>query len=103
MPIDKTTAIKEIDDVLKHDSSTEMSVTLACAALKRLAPPGSVYLDRMEKALKIVVAGAPGSKGAQYSAILTSLHGTLSALRADYVAGRLQSFQELIHADLFSD
>src|SRR3954471_17296758 len=31
------------------------------------------------------------------------LRGILSALRADYDAGRLQSFEELIHADLFSD
>jgi hypothetical protein len=31
------------------------------------------------------------------------LQGVLRALRADYEAGRLQSFQELVHADLFSD
>jgi hypothetical protein len=31
------------------------------------------------------------------------LSGILSALRADYEAGRLRSFEELIHADLFSD
>src|SRR4051812_19854906 len=103
MPIDKMTAIMQIDDVLTHGSATEESVTLACAALRRLAPPGSVYLERMEQAQKIVVVGAAGGRGAKYDAILTSLHGTLKALRADYDAGRLQSFQELIHADLFSD
>src|SRR5439155_14934846 len=57
----------------------------------------------MAQALKIVVVGAPGSAGAKYGAIVNSLHGTLKALRADYAADRLQSFQELIHADLFSD
>lgn len=102
MPIDKAIAIAQIDELLKHASATEESVTLACAALKRLAPPGSVYLERMEHALEIVVAGA-GGMGGWYSTILTSLHGTLRALRTDYAADRLQSFQELIHADLFSD
>lgn len=103
MPINKATVIAQIDEVLKSESATEESVTLACAALKRLAPPASVYVERMEHALEIRVAGAIGSKGVKYSAILTSLHGTLRALRADYAADRLQSFQELIHADLFSD
>jgi hypothetical protein len=103
MPVDKGFAIAQIEDVLKSGSVTEESVTLACAALKRLAPPGSAYLDRMEKALGIVVVGAPGSRGAKYQDIVTSLHGTLRALKTDYAADRLQSFQELIHADLFSD
>ena len=103
MPIDKATVIAQIDDVLKHGSATEESVTLACAALNRLAPPGSIYLSRMEKALGIVVVGVPGNRGAKYLEILTSLQGTLKALRADYAADRLQSFQELIQADLFSD
>jgi hypothetical protein len=81
MAVDKATAIAQIDDVVKHSSGTEESVTLACAALKRLAPPGSVYLDRMEQALKIVVVGAAGNKGAKYISIIASLHGTLNALR----------------------
>ncbi len=103
MPINKMTAIAEIDDVLKHGSATEESVTLACAALKRLAPPGTIYLERMQEALKLVVIGVAGNRGAKYLEILSSLHGTLKALRADYSADRLQSFQELIHADLLSD
>ena len=104
MPIDKATAIAQIDDVLTYGSATEESVTLALRGVEALpARPGSIYLERMEQALKIVVVGAAGSRGAKYSDILTSLHGTLKALRADYDAGRLQSCQELIHADLFSD
>ncbi|MCI0376966.1 MAG: bifunctional diaminohydroxyphosphoribosylaminopyrimidine deaminase/5-amino-6-(5-phosphoribosylamino)uracil reductase RibD [Gemmataceae bacterium] len=103
MPIDKATAIAQIDDVLKCGSATEESVTLACAALKRLAPPGSVYLERMEKALGTVVVGLRGSRGAKYLDIITSLHGTLKALRADYAADRLHSFPELIHAESLDD
>src|SRR5258708_27373802 len=103
MPVNKSTAVAQIDDVLNCGSATEESVTLACAALKRLAPPGSIYLERMENALAIRVVGGTGSRGAKYQEILTSLHGTLKALRTDYAADRLQSFQELIHADLFSD
>jgi hypothetical protein len=79
MPIDKATAIAQIDDVLKCGSATEESVTLACAALKRLAPPGSVYLERMEKALGMVVVGRPGSRGAKYLEIITSLHAESAA------------------------
>jgi hypothetical protein len=103
LAIDKTTAIAQIDDVLKQGSATEESVTLACAAISRLAPPGTIYVERMQKGLEVKVVGAPGSRGAKYSDILTSLHGILRALRADYIADRLQSFQELIHANLFSD
>jgi hypothetical protein len=31
------------------------------------------------------------------------LKGIVEALREDYAAGRMQSFKELVHADLFSD
>ncbi len=102
MSVNKLTAIAQIDEVLKEDSATEASMSLACAALKRFSPPGSVYLDRMNAALSTVVAGT-GNRGAKNIAMLTGLHGVLQALRADYAADRLQSFQELIHADLFSD
>jgi hypothetical protein len=102
MPINKLTAIAQIDEVLKEGSATEASISIACAALKRLSPPGSIYFDRMNTALSTVVVGT-GNRGAKNMAILTDLHGVLKALRADYAADRLQSFQELIHADLFSD
>lgn len=102
MPIDKATVIAEIDDVLRHESATEESVSMACAALKRLAPAGSAYLDRMDAALKVVVVGT-GNRGAKNMDLITRLHGVLRALRADYAADRLRSFQELVHGDLFSD
>jgi hypothetical protein len=102
MPAGKLVAIAQINDVLRSDSHTEESITLACAALKRLSPPGSVYLERMETALNTFVVGS-GNLGAKYGSILNSLHGILSALRADYQEDRLQSYNEIIHADLFSD
>jgi len=51
------------------------------AALERLAPPGSSYVDKLPRGIAELV-------------------GCLRALRAEYEAGYLQSVQELIHADL---
>lgn len=109
MPIDKATALAQIDAVfarrkeLKDNWSPENVqeiTTLMCAAIKRLAPPNSAYLEQMESVLRNMPKQLGESKS---ETIEFRLQGVLRALRTDYDAGRLQTFQELIHADLFSD
>jgi hypothetical protein len=109
MPIDKATALTQVDAIFARRKELEGNwfpdnvqeiTTLACAAIKRLAPPGSAYPDQMEKILKDTLKGLNRSKEEE---IEFRLQGVLRALRTDYDAGRMQTFQELIHADLFSD
>lgn len=109
MPIDKGTALAQIDAVFARRKELEGNwypenvqeiTTLACAVIKRLAPPGSVYLDHMESVFTNTLHSLSRSKDEE---VEFRLQGVLRALRADYHAGRLQTFQELIHADLFSD
>lgn len=109
MPIDKTTALAQIDAVSARrkelgqnwvPENVQEITTLSCAAIRRLAPPGSAYLDQMESVLKNTQKSISRSRDEE---VEFRLRGILNALRADYDAGRLQSFEELIHADLFSD
>src|SRR6266404_128743 len=109
MPIDKTTALAQIDAIFTRrgelgsnwvPENVQEITTLSCAAIKRLAPPGSAYLEQMESVLRNTVKSISRSKDEE---VEFRLRGILSALRADYDAGRLQSFEELIHANLFSD
>ena len=109
MPIDKTTALAQIDAVTTRrkelgqnwvPENVQEITTLSCAAIRRLAPPGSAYLDQMESVLKNTQKSISRSRDEE---VEFRLRGILSALRGDYDAGRLQSFEELIHADLSSD
>jgi hypothetical protein len=109
VPIDKLTALAQIDAVFHRRKELENDwvpetlaevTTLACAAIKRLAPPSSAYLDQVEKTFKDTLRTIGRTREEQ---IEFRLHGILRALRADYDSGHLQTFQELIHADLFSD
>jgi hypothetical protein len=109
MPIDKTTALAQINAVFHRREELEGNwstdnvqeiTTLACAVIKRLAPPVSAYIDHMNEALRDT---RPSLARSVEEEIEFRLQGILRALRADYDAGRLQTFQELIHADLFSD
>jgi hypothetical protein len=109
MPIDKATALTQIDTVLQRwqellfsqaSVSFDEVITLACATINRLAPPGSAYLDHMQR----ILADPMRKLGKSNAAVVASrLEGVLKALRADYESGCLQTFQELVHADLFSD
>lgn len=109
MAIDQKVILNQIDTLLQrfetakaHAQYDDLSdlpggeaielVTLMLAAIERLAPPGSRYLENARIYSK--------SLGGH---ILTPLSGILKALRSDYIAGNLQSITELIHADIFSD
>lgn len=109
MPTDRTEALTQIDAVTARRSelarnwvseNVQEITTLSCAAIMRLAPPGSAYLDQMKSVLTNTRQSVGRSRDEE---IEYRLRGILSALRGDFDAGRLQSFQELIHADLFSD
>lgn len=89
-------ASAKYDDLsdLQNEIKNEV-LTLLAATIDRIAPPGSVYRQQADAAYKDF-----GRTNGHIAAILS---GILRALKADYSAGRLQSFTELIHADLFSD
>ena len=107
MEINKKAAIEQIDSVLGQcalrspqgyddfsdlpESTVIEAVNLLFAAIHRLAPPGTTYRRSAE-----LLAERTG-----YA--LMPLVGILRALRSDYENGYLQSFQELLHADIFSD
>jgi hypothetical protein len=103
MPIDKKTALDQIDAALSayqdvvskirqpvYRTTAEANQAIASAftrmkaAIDRLAPADSVYRDSG----KNDVANTAGS---------------LQALRADYEAGYLETYRELIHGETFSD
>src|SRR5262249_25935614 len=68
-------------------------VTRIVAAIERLSPPGSRYIENVRQHNQ--------SRGGNAGHILPSIVGIMKALRADYEAGHLQSVTELIHADIF--
>lgn len=109
MPIDKATALAQIDAVIARHAALsgkwsaeniQEVTTLACAVIRRLSPPGSAYPDNVTDILANIKSNAVRNREHE---IEYRLQGVLAALRADYDAGRLQSFQELVNADLFSD
>lgn len=106
MPIDKEAALTQIDDVLREwsrvqrhmdnfedeDELPERAIIARMrAVVKRLAPPGSAYISVVH------------SQYGNYYDEMLDLAGTVQALRADYEADCLQSFQELLNAQLCSD
>jgi hypothetical protein len=104
MPLDQKAIIKQIDDVLASSAnvagaeglSKAFSTTLS--AIRRLAPPGSVYADGVQEYEGHLTKGV-----VTISLALEPARGMLQALRHDYEAGYLQSVAELIHADVFAD
>ncbi len=107
MPLDRTTVLRQIDDVLARcptslkitdELQLSTSLSLILSAIRRLAPLGSVYASNVEGYERYLTSGALG--------LITSLEparGMLLALRSDYECGYLQSVVELVHADVFAD
>jgi hypothetical protein len=105
--------IAQIDDVLKRyralrgrsqysdlsdlrDESTLTAIaTLMSDTVYRLAPPGSQYVQSVEKLMR--------TYGTNNSYVLPHVAGTLDALRDAYEAGYIKRFAELVHAELFTD
>jgi hypothetical protein len=66
-------------------ATTAQNVTRMRAAIQRLAPPDSAYLERMRSTNEFEVLGV------------------VKALRDDYAAGYMRTLRQEINADLFSD
>jgi uncharacterized protein (DUF2164 family) len=105
MPLDQKAIIEQIDDVLaKYDpnvtdaSAISKALSMLLSAIRRLAPPGSVYADNVQGYEPHLTSGVIGM-----SLALEPARGMLQALRNDYESGYLQSVVELIHADIFAD
>jgi hypothetical protein len=100
MSIDITSVLKQIDDVLqtyeaKRSPTNTLEVnTLIDATIDRLAPPRSRY---RENAHALITHYGINNLD------MEDLVGILKALRSDYAAGRMQTVQELIHANMFED
>jgi hypothetical protein len=108
MPLDRIAILKQIDDVLAKSkdmtvvgllpiTSVSAIVNELFSTIHRLAPPSSVYLRHAT-----FHEGRLTQLDAMFLAI-EPLRGILYALRNDYAAGHLQSFVELVHADIFAD
>jgi hypothetical protein len=104
MPINRETALSQLSAVIdsyprgvnKDDFAIWLQAkVLARSAIERLAPPGSPYLDELKGVLEWQYEGA--------SAIVEGLFAIVKALHTDYMIGGVQTFRELVHADLFAD
>jgi len=105
MALDQKAIINQIDDILAKcdpnaSDATSMSKALSMllAAIRRFAPPRSVYADNVQAFETHLTSGVIAM-----SLALEPARGMLQALRSDYKSGYLQSVVELIHADIFAD
>lgn len=107
--MDKAAVIKQIDEVLARveaisskskgvdrpympDELATEAVSLMTSAIERLAPPNSSY-HKNAKLSQVT---------SHFQSAVSPLTGVLKALRVDFDRD-FQSFQELMHADMFTD
>lgn len=69
--------------------------TRALAAIERLSPPGSAYIQEAR--------GVAQTKGRADGYLVVRLAGILRALRADVQAGYMRTVEEIVHAGVFAD
>jgi len=84
----------DLSDLRKNEQTFEVVAGLL-ATIEAVAPPGSAYRTTAE-------ARKDGYNASAY-ATLKPLKGILQSLREAYEKGYLETVQELIHANLFSD
>ena len=75
------------------DTLANKHLALLRAAIYRLSPPGAAYIDLADK---VII-------GSYISRAISIYAGILQAIRADYAADRIRTFQQLVHSDLFAD
>lgn len=102
MPFDKAQALGAVDRALayKPRASDEAGrnlerSTVFANCIRSLWPPNSAHRDQCERYLNDPSGG--------YNLCDHLFEGILHALRADIEADQLRTFEELVHADLFSD
>src|SRR5436309_2357105 len=92
----QTRAHSKYDDLSDLEGpETARLITLLSTTIERLAPPGSRYRRQAEE----IIAKAGGHNPITLPVLL----GVVLALRSDYEAGYLRTFEELIHGDVFAD
>jgi len=98
MQVDRQAAVRQIDELLERRKQSKgyaaepaELITLFSAAIKRLAPPSSSYLEIMERSFNPSRRILGVSTEEQY---LVGLEGILNALRADYEANRVQGEEQ---------
>lgn len=105
----KEKAIKEINFVIEKEykdseQSEQEIITLACATIDRWATSKSAYIEHKEKSMMLIdirPKSAPSYLN-EKPKLIRQLLGILLALRYAYESEQLQTFQELVRADLFS-
>ena len=86
--------VKEVSNYNGRETHAIEIYTRANAAIERITPVGSAYRRQAQEI---------GTQRYPASGKLTDLLGVLQALSKDVKAGYLQSFEELIHGELFGD
>jgi hypothetical protein len=103
--MDVDAMVVQLDDVIQQyitaanttpRPNMEWPATRLLAAITRLAPPGSDYVIGARRVTESRAQARPGAAGA-------ALLGIAQALRDDLRADYVQSFAEIVHADVFSD
>ena len=111
MAIDKIDAVKHLDDLISQfqyaasygpedeyrqpEAERHEVVFGLRAALRRLAPPGSVYARALDEADQLEMG--------YHSQDMPMLAGAAIALRNDYANDRLQTYRELFNAHFLDD
>jgi len=102
---DKQKALDDINRVLGHKNQGNPTdirtlremVTLLRACIERWAPPGSKYrVEELPKDPRTKMLGTSINE-------VVHFQGALLALRADIDAGALTTYEELVHASVFSE
>src|SRR5882757_5097111 len=78
------------------DSEHFKIVSLACAAISRIAGSSSEYMKQVEAILGNKSYGWVGPR-------LIAISGVVESLKIDVEAGYLRSLSELLHGEVFSD
>ena len=102
MPFDKALALASIDQALAYQPKArddagrdqERSTVLA-NCIREFSPPDSAHRQQCDRYLE-------DTKNS-YNLCDHLFEGILRALRADVDAGRLHTFEKLVHANMFSD
>lgn len=100
MPVDRSAALADIDDVLAtqfSEGGTSASTKIAAlhsAAIERWAPDGSSY-----RKMLVAIGDVFGVKDRAYM----KTRAILEALRRDYDKDKLATFEQVVHASIHDD
>lgn len=82
-------------DISDLEDEPERTVAVMRAAIERWTPAHSTYRKVLDELTHLNHGNASG--------IIRSLPGILRGLRDDFKGGRLDNFEQIVHADVFSD